>query len=136
MIKSKKIILPFLFLAWTIIFAHSIIPHHHHHELSVVEKNHCHHESHKEHHSHNSQGVLSDVSEYNCCDHSTSEQACHFNVKVLTQVSIDNVFICAEENSLYSNLTCVKTNHYNFYQDFISEEFPKTNYLRGPPSLA
>jgi len=132
-INNKKVILPLLLLAWTIIFAHSIVPHHHHIKLISIEKQHCHHEHH-EGHDHNSEFSLTD--EFDCCDHNESEHACHFHVEILTQVSIDNVFISTQENSLYSNISCVKTNHNNFYQNIVSEEFPKTNYLRGPPSIA
>jgi len=131
-IKNKKVILPFLLLAWTIIFAHSIIPHHHHSEISSIEINQCHHEHH-DGHDHTTDFSLT---EFDFCDHNESGHACHFHVEILTQLSIDNVFIGTNENTLYSNISCVKTNHYSFYQGIISEEFPKTNYLRGPPSLA
>jgi Family of unknown function (DUF6769) len=132
-IKNKNIILPFLLLAWTIIFSHSIVPHHHHFELSSIEKDHCHHDQH-EGHDHESDFSL--TAEFDCCDHNESGHACHFHVEILTQVSIDNIFIASKEKTLYSNISCVKTNHFSFYQDNISEEFPKTNYLRGPPSIA
>jgi hypothetical protein len=132
-IKNKKVILPFLFLAWTIIFAHSIIPHHHHSEVNFLGKNHCQHEQHK---SHDYQSDFSVSTEFDCCDHNENGHVCHFHVEVLRQFSIDNIFISAKENNLYSNLNCEKTNHINFYQNIVSEEFPKTNYLRGPPSKA
>lgn len=129
MIKNKSIILPFLFLAWTIIFVHSVIPHHHHdtfHETKCLN----------DHHEHEHAIQLSEFAEIHDCDSDCSDHACHFQVEILTQVSIDNIFICPQENYLYSDVSCVKTNHPNFYKDIISEDFPKTNYLRGPPSIA
>ena len=128
MVKNRKVILSFLFLAWTIIFVHSIIPHHHFDEVSAKE-NYCHHE-------HHDSEVFSFNTELDGCNDGSSEYVCHFHVKVLTQISIDNIFICTKENTLYSNASCVKTNHYSFYQNLVSVEFPKTNYLRGPPQFA
>ena len=133
MIKNKKVILPFLLLAWTIIFAHSIVPHHHHFELNSVEKEHCHHEHHE---GHEQKVDFNLTAEFDCCDHNDNGHVCHFHVEILTKVSIDNVFISTKENTLYSNISCVKTNHYNFYRYINSEEFPKTKYLRGPPTIA
>jgi len=131
-IKNKKVILPFLFLAWIIIFAHSIIPHHHS-ELNSLGKNHCQHEHHE---SLDYQTDFSVTSEFDCCDHNENGHVCHFHVDVLSQVSIDNVFLCTKENALYNNMSCVKAKLIRFYQDIVSEEFPKTNYLRGPPLKA
>jgi hypothetical protein len=135
-IKNRKVILSFLFLAWSIIFAHSIVPHHHHFELISAQKGHCCHEHNDHHESHDHQNDFSITTEFDFCDHNETNHTCHFHVDVLTKVSVDNVFICTQENALFSNISCVKTNYNNFYQDFVSEEFPKTNYLRGPPSLA
>ncbi len=134
MIKNKKVILSFLFLAWTIIFLHSIVPHHHHFDLGFVEKNHCHHEHHGTNGHYYSDSNVE--SEFHCCKHQDNEHACHFHVKVLTQVSIDNIFICTTENDLYNELTYIKTYYKSFYKGFISADFLKTNYLRGPPAIA
>ena len=132
MLKNKYIILPFLFLAWTIIFAHNIVPHHHHSD-ETLEQNQCHHESHNEneHHIENLQ-----IPEYDCCEQDTQEHACHFRVEILTQISIDHVFISNDYNSLFSDLSCVETTHTSYIEEFISDKIHKTNYLRGPPTIS
>jgi hypothetical protein len=109
--------------AWTIIFAHSIVPHNHH-DIQI-ECNHSHV------HSHDQIGV----EEFQCCDHDSKEHTCHFHVEIFTQVSIDNIFIPNNENSLFADSISVETNSYIYYKEFVSEQVFKTNYLRGPPQL-
>ena len=125
MVKNKYIILPFLFIAWTIIFVHSIIPHHHHSENFHSECNHHSHETH-----------FSESSEINSCDHGCNDHACHFHVEVLTKISIDNIFIINIENSLFNDITCIETSNANYCHEFISDQIPQTNYLRGPPIIS
>jgi len=130
-IKNKYIILPLLFLAWTIIFAHNIVPHHHHlAEISVGENN-CHHESHQERNNHN----ILEASHVECCDHSETEHACHFHVEILTKVSLDNIFITHIEKSLFSDISCLEKQLINYYQEFIPDQIPQKYFLRGPPQL-
>lgn len=131
MIRDKRIILPVLFIAWAIIFAHSIIPHHHHSAEQGL-KNHCQHES---HHKHGTQDVFVVSSQFECCDHHETEYACHFHVEILTQVSIDNVFINHTENSLFSDITNSERQLVSYYQEFIPDQIPQKYYLRGPPQL-
>jgi hypothetical protein len=124
-IKNKAIILPFLFLAWTIIFAHSIVPHNHHdtfHETKCLNN----------HHEHNTQSNL--FAEIHDCDSDCGGHVCHFHVDVLTQVSIDNIFIINNESQLFNSITYLETNRYNFYNQVVSDADRETNYLRGPPS--
>jgi len=123
-IKNKYIILPFLLFAWTIIFAHNVVPHHHHD--IAVKCNHSHG------HSHDQIGV----EEFQCCDHDSNEHTCHFHVEIFTQVSIDNVFIPNTENSLFADITTLETNNYIYYQGFVSDQIPKISHLRGPPTIS
>lgn len=120
MIRNKYIILPFLLFAWTIIFAHSIIPHHHHSGDVHSECSHC--------YTH-----LENLTSYNDCGHDCTDHACHFHVDVLTKVNIDNNFIASAENT-YSNYS-LEINSGKIVSDiaFFSDQIPKTNYLRGPP---
>lgn len=130
MIRDKRVILPFLFFAWAIIFAHSIVPHHHHVAESRNMQNHCHHESHQ----HNNHDVLG-TTQFNCCDHNETEHACHFHVEILTQVSLDNIFITPAEKSLFSDISCIENQLIDYYQEFIPGQIPQKYYLRGPPQL-
>ena len=130
MVKNKYIILPFLLLAWTIIFAHSIIPHHHFEEIQTEHK-HSHSHSHH-HHEHTSEDALG----FNDCDDDCNDHVCHFHVEILTQVSLDNILIPNTENTLYTDITCIETNNYNYYKEFVSDQIPKTDHLRGPPTIA
>jgi len=122
-IRNKKIILTFLFLAWTIIFAHSIIPHHHHTNIIHDECHHC--------YTH-----LEKVTSIYECDHDCSDYACHFHVDVLTKLNIDNDFIVSSDNN-YSNYIFEMNLERNPFSDgFFPDQIPKTNYLRGPPIIA
>lgn len=128
MIKKKAIILPFLFLAWTIIFAHSVIPHHHHdtfHETKCLNT----------HHEHEYTTQSNECEEMHDCDTDCGGYICHFHVDVLQQISIDNVFIIDSENTLFDNIICLETNRYTSYKEVVSDADRETNYLRGPPSL-
>ena len=125
MVKNKYIILPFLFLAWTIIFAHSIIPHHHsenHH--SECNHNHAQHVN------------LEESAEIQDCDHDSNDHICHFHVEVLTKVSIDNIFIADTEDTFFNYLSFFEINKKNFISNFVFEDIPKTNHLRGPPVIS
>ena len=126
MIKNKYIILPFLLLAWTIIFAHSIIPHHHHSEDVLYECN----------HNHIQDVNFVESSEIHDCDNDSNGNTCHFHVDVLTKVSLDNVFVTNVGNAFLYKLNCLESHNNIFVLDFISDQIPKTNYLRGPPHTA
>ena len=130
MIKNKYIIAPILFLAWTIIFVHNIVPHHHHFADQSSE---CHHESHRESASHSTINV---VSQFDCCNDHETEYTCHFHVEILTQVSIDNVFINHTENSLFSDINDLEKQLVSYYQEFIPYQIPQKYYLRGPPQIS
>ena len=124
MIRNKYIILPFLLLSWTIIFTHSIVPHHH--EVAKTECN----------HSHTKQYRTSQILQIHDCHHDCSDHVCHFNVETITQVTIDNVIVPNTVNSLFADIICIKSNNYNYYQEFISDQIPKTDHLRGPPVIS
>lgn len=125
-IKNKKFILPFLFLAWTIIFAHSIIPHHHHSEDIISVCTQCNlHDAH----------FFGDE-EIQDCDLDCNNFTCHFQVKILTQVSIDNVFIITAENSLDNYLCYIESKTHEYYTYFIPDQIHKTKFLRGPPIIS
>lgn len=125
MIRNKYIISPFLFLAWAIIFVHSIIPHHHHEENFFAECIECHVHGH----------TLSDNSCIWNNDNDSKDHVCHFKVETFTQVSIDNIFIVNSDNSFLSSSISRDVHNIDYYVEFISEQIPKTNFLRGPPKI-
>ncbi len=123
--KNKYIILPFLFLAWTIIFAHSIVPHHHHSENYQAECN----------HNHAQHSIFEENTEFQNCDHDCNDHVCHFHVEVLTKISIDNIFIANIENTFFNYISFLETCNNSFYFEFVSDQIPQSNHLRGPPQL-
>ncbi len=125
MIKNKYIILPFLLLAWTIIFAHSIVPHHHHAENSHTECN---------HHAQNIN--FEESTEIHDCNQDGNDHVCHFHVEVLTKVSIDNIFIADTEDVFLNYLSVFEINKNNFNSNFVFQDIPTSNYLRGPPIIS
>ena len=125
MVKNRYIILSFLFLAWAIIFAHSIVPHHHHHSENFHSE--CHYHAHETH--------FSESSEINSCDHDCNDHTCHFHVEVLTKISIDNIFLVNTEDTFFKYLPFSETNNNSFYIEFVSNQISNPNYLRGPPQL-
>ena len=130
MVKNRYIILLFLFLAWTIIFVHSIVPHHH-------SENHLSEDHHTEcNHDHSHHLKFDESAGFHDCDHDCNDHACHFHVDVLTQVSIDNIFITNSENTFFNYLSFQKNNNCSYYIEFISTQFLTTNHLRGPPSIS
>ena len=123
MIKNKNILLSFLLLAWAIIFAHSVVPHNHHFFEQVSE---CTHE-----HSHDLEYEVN--AEVHDCDHDCNDQACHFHVDILAQVSIDDIFTISSKNTYLNYFSLKETKTFNYFVEFVSNKVPKTNYLRGPP---
>jgi len=121
-IKNKKVILPFLLLAWTIIIAHSIIPHHHHDSDYDFVCNYC-------HASHHHNPFTEEINDYDDCD----DHACHFQIEVLRQVSIDPVFIAAPEQFFADFLPIQKSERNTFYIETRYEPLFYTNQLRAPP---
>ncbi|MGM0505429.1 MAG: hypothetical protein ACQESQ_12455 [Bacteroidota bacterium] len=122
MIKNKKIILPFLLLAWTIIIAHSIIPHHHHDSHHDFVCSHC-------YANHHQNTFTEEINEQNDCH----EHACHFQIEVLRQVSIDPVFIAAPEHFFADFLAIQKSERNTFYIVARYEPLFFANHLRAPP---
>ena len=129
MIRNKYIILPFLLLSWTIIFVHSIIPHQHHHlDEEGIEISNYSFQCDCLHHNN-----LLDIKQIWNNDNDSRDHECHFHVEVLTQVSIDNVFIANTENTFISQPLFLGIYNSCFEKRFISTLITKTNYLRGPP---
>lgn len=123
MVRNKYIILSFLGLAWTIIFLHSVIPHNHHSDDLFSEFHYCYlHQV----------SVLGEV-EINSGDHNCHGHVCHFHVDLLTQFSIDNVFIANTSNTFFNYLTFVETFNDNHCAEFVNNQIVDANYLRGPP---
>ncbi|HSH51378.1 MAG TPA: hypothetical protein VK982_06610 [Bacteroidales bacterium] len=121
MIKNKKAVIPFLLLAWAIIFAHSIIPHHHHDPDHDFVCNHCH----ANHHN----TFTEEINDYDDCD----DHACHFQIEVLRQVSIDPVFIATSEHLFSVFFPNQKSERNTFYIEIRYEPLFFTNQLRAPP---
>ena len=113
-----------MFLAWAIIFAHSIIPHHHHSDNVFSACTQCHlHEN-----------TLNNDSHIWDHDKNSKDHICHFKVETFTQVSIDNIFIVNTDNSFLNSISVNITDKVDYYLEFVSEQIPKTNFLRGPPA--
>ena len=129
MVRNKYIILPFLLLAWGVIFAHGIVPHHHH--INHVSSE-CTSQTHQ-----SSDHLCNEEEDHSIkeCSQDCHDQACHFHVEILTQVSIDHVFISHTENSLFSDITSFEKKLVSYYQEFIPDQIPQKYYLRGPPQL-
>jgi hypothetical protein len=125
-IKNKFVILSFLLFAWTIIFAHSIVPHNHHSENLITECNYD--------HIHGRE--LFDITEIHDCDHECTDNACHFNVDILTRISLDNIFDLNSDNNFFDHISFLEINTTSFYIEFVFEQVPKSNYLRGPPQIS
>lgn len=125
MIRNKSIILPFLFIAWTIIFAHSIIPHHHHNPSDFV--NYC-------EYNHNQNDHIQQE-EIHDCHHDCSGHACHFHVDVLTKLNIDNDFFVSFKFQTLYNVEISNFEKFICNQDFTTQLFLDTNFLRGPPQI-
>jgi hypothetical protein len=121
-IKNKKVVIPFLLLAWTIIFAHSIIPHHHHDSYHDLVCNHC-------HASYHQNTFTEEINDHDDCH----EHACHFQFEVLSQVSIDPVFIAAAQYFDSDFLPIQQTERNTFYIENRYEPLFYTNQLRAPP---
>ncbi len=134
MIRNKKIILSILFLAWAIIFAHSVIPHHHHVEKFYSDRSHSHDHHNDCHHSHNHDDDLNNEQVHKC-NHDRHEHVCHFHVDVLTGISIDKTFIANNESTFFSYPITEKSDNFTFHTKIVFEQLPKTNHLRGPPSI-
>lgn len=118
MIRNKYILTPFLLLAWAVIFAHSVIPHHHHVHNS---QNVCYH--------HHENKVVGNYSETHDCEGHT----CLFQVDILSQISIDHIFIKSAELKLNQNpyLVCFTIYEKPYY--LIKKEFYNPNLMRAPP---
>lgn len=79
---------------------------------------------------------IAEITELHDCDHDSGSHACHFHVEVLTQVSIDNVFIVNTENNFLSHISFLEISNSSFYLEFVSNPVFNSNYLRGPPHIS
>jgi hypothetical protein len=125
-VRNKYLILPFLLFAWTIIFAHSIVPHYHHSESLFAKCN----------SEHVNEVDLFEITEVHDCEHECNDHACHFNIEVLTRIFLDNIFIINTEDKFLNHISCIGTNNTSFYIEFVSDQIPQSNYLRGPPHIS
>ena len=126
MIRNKYIIFSFLYLAWAIIFAHSVIPHRHHDpndniKLCKLHNKNTHLLEHESIHDH---------------DDDCSGHTCHFHVDVLIKINIDDNFISSSGNLIVNNFEVIEAKEFIYNQELITLNFSETNYLRGPPQIA
>lgn len=126
MVRNKYLILPFLLFAWTIIFAHSIVPHNHHSENLFVKCN----------TEHVNEVNLFEFTEIHDCEHECNDHACHFHVEIFTRISLDNIFIVNTEDEFSHHISFLETSNTSFYIEFVSDQIPQSNYLRGPPRIS
>jgi len=125
-VKNKYLILPFLLFAWTIIFAHSIFPHYHHSENLFAKCN----------TEHVNEVNLFEITEIHDCEHECDDHACHFQVEILTRISLDNIFIVNTKDEFLYHISFLETSNSRFYFEFDSDQIPQSNYLRGPPQIS
>ncbi|NOQ26819.1 MAG: hypothetical protein GQ564_15775 [Bacteroidales bacterium] len=126
MVRNKYLILPFLLFAWTIIFVHSIVPHNHHSEKLFTKCN----------TEHIFEGNSFEFTEIHDCEQDCNDHACHFHVEILTRISLDNIFIINTEDEFLNHISFLETKNSSFYIEFISDQIPQSNYLRGPPQIS
>lgn len=84
--KMKRFISVLVLAVYSIVLAHSFVPHHHHSEF-VQNTNVCDHEQHVEHQKHSAHET-----EHCCVDHSNEHQDhsfCSFEEKIILTKSID-----------------------------------------------
>lgn len=124
MVKNKWIILPLQILAWTIIFVHSIVPHHHHLDSFEEKCISC--------DDHPSNGLSAFFSDH---DHNVKHHSCHFQVDILTQISIDQVFIASAALDVYECTYVFTNKNYTSSQGLISNFVCNNKLLRAPPSV-
>ena len=70
------------------------------------------------------------------CDHHSGMHECHFRVEILIQISIDNIFIGNTDNKFQNHISCVEASNTSLFIEFVSEQVPISNYLRGPPQIS
>jgi len=84
-IKNKAIILTPLLFAWTIIFAHSIIPHNHH----DIPQEEC--RSHSQHNDSSDNSLLRFASQFSDNNHrADNHDHCHFNINTTLTKFVDS----------------------------------------------
>jgi hypothetical protein len=131
-IKNKAIILTPLLFAWTIIFAHSIIPHNHHNE--PIEE--CCAHSHASHTAENSlTGIIAFFSSHD--HHSDDTNHCHFNISTTLTKFVDSAGIYFYTGNSFIPLTDhITTIHYK-NQNLLVKHFYFDSFThRGPPVIS
>lgn len=123
--KNKFVISFFLFFAWTIIFAHSIIPHNHHVDNLPYECNHA--------QAHNTSLESNNVFFHGDIDFDS--HTCHFHVDLLTQISVDHGYIASSELQSLGCFTSVYKIYFAPLRASFDNPFLDNNHLRAPPQF-
>ncbi len=130
MIKNKAIILAPLLFAWTIIFAHTIIPHNHHNESVEECKSHTNNSSDKH--------KIDFVSFFSSHDHhSEAHNHCHFNINTTLTKYVDSpVAYFYSENTIITVSDQIQTIYFDHQVSLLKHIYFDSFSHRGPPSFS
>lgn len=132
MLLKKAIIIPPLYLAWIIIFAHSIIPHNHHNE----SKDECESLCPVNKHNTSDKILLGEfLTDHN--DKSENHDHCHFNISTTLTKFVDSAgdFIHTDI-FIVPVLAKIQILHVNNYDLQLNQFYLDSLSHRGPPCLS
>jgi hypothetical protein len=125
--KSIKIKTFVVFLAWLVIFAHSIIPHNHIQEDSCESKNPIHNVNHLVDNKLQNLSISTPVSD--------SDKVCHYNYNLFPQQNYEDLLVTSENKNLVSCSIATSVSLYFDKDQQIPEYILYPNSLRAPPSF-
>ena len=126
MIKNKAVILAPLLFAWTIIFAHSVIPHNHHDE----PQSEC---------NHSCDSNIQNTTNFLGHNHSSdSHDHCHFNINTTLTKFVDspNAFLHSSNYISLPVLTQIQPLQVNNNELLLKHIYFESISHRGPPSFS
>ena len=123
---KRNFIVAFLLLAFTVVLAHSIIPHHHHHDEVEAESN--------DHEHHDENSLEHSFEHYMHAGNSTDYFIPSSNDLILSTGICDNFIAPYFQFSANELIVYFGKTNYTKNENFISAESPYSNGLRGPPS--
>jgi len=123
--KNLKIKATFIFIAWAIIFAHSVIPHNHCDD-SIIN---CCASTQKSCPANEAQGILPEFMVH----HSSDIDVCHLSGFLFHQLDHDNLISDFTGSPVRSHLPEVKVIQYQHKADIREEHLNESASLRAPP---
>lgn len=133
---NKKVILSFLFFAYSIILVHNIIPHNHHDDSS---QSNIHYTCNKTNdHSENENKDLSHcllLFHHHTTNENESCDACHFSVKTFIKISVSSFFI-EPGKTFFTQLIIPESEHQTFIEFIdVLKPFYISVSPRSPPAF-